>query len=111
MQDLIKDHLGAEQFARVEAKAAARGITDVWPVAIERARLELGESAPEADLVARAAIRARQRVGVISRLGRAGTPLPPAPDGGAELPTPPSDDTPAPAEKPTPKTTPKKPKE
>ena len=84
MQDLIKTHLGADLTARVEKKAAARGITDLWEIAIDRAKLELGESAPEADIVARAAIRASQRVGVLPRLAKTDA-------GGAELPTPPSE--------------------
>lgn len=67
MQDLIKTHLGAPQFERIEKKAKERGITDIWEVAIDRARGELGEKAAEAAIVERAAVRAQQRAGVIPR--------------------------------------------
>lgn len=67
MKDKIISHLGADQAARLEAKAKLRGIEDIYEVAIERATAELGPEAKEEAIVERAAVRAQQRAGVLSR--------------------------------------------
>lgn len=67
MKNKIIALLGEAQAARVETKAAARGIQNIWKRAEDRARMELpGCEGPE--LADRAAIRAQQIAGVIPRL-------------------------------------------
>lgn len=66
MQDKLATYLGKPVFDRIEAKAQGRGIQDIWKRAEERANAEL-PGANEAELVARAAVRAQQIVGMIPR--------------------------------------------
>lgn len=66
MKEKIIQHLGAKQTARVENKAATRGIDNIWDRAIERAKAELADANEQA-IVERAAIRVQQIVGVIPR--------------------------------------------
>ncbi len=67
MKEKIASLLGAAVTDRVEKKAAARGIADIWKRAEDRANAEL-PGADEPALVSRAAIRACQIAGIVSRI-------------------------------------------
>ena len=84
MKQKITTILGAAQAARVETKAAARGIADIWQRAEDRARAELPATAADDEVAALAATRAQQIAGVIPRLIKQAEDPQPAPQPAAE---------------------------
>lgn len=77
MKEQILTLIGAAQAAKVERRAAARGIDDIWTLAMERAREELGLLATDGDMTRRAAQRAQQLAGCIPRFAVDADAFPP----------------------------------
>lgn len=67
MKEKIILLIGGVQAAKVEDRAKKRGHADIWSLAEERARIELGDAAEESALIHRAAVRAQQIVGCFPR--------------------------------------------